>query len=354
MDFGLHFLLSCARHQSPAQRYRDSLEQALRAEVLGFESVWPVEHHFQAEISIMPCPNLFLAAVAARTERLRLGTAIAQLPLTHPLRVAEEFACLDVLSGGRAELGVGPGGHAAHYAGFGVPRAERRARFGEGVALLQRALSGERFSFQGRFYQVDGAALAPAPLQRPTPSLRVAVTSEETAAFAGTEGLPIMIATHVNPLPRLRMLLASYAAARHDAGHGPYAPDDLTLLMPLFVSESAAAAREDVAPNIEHYRAQVSALARAALSKCTIDAERTELLLLIERAANLSFEQINDGMGCFGTPKQCRDLLTCLERDFNPGRVIAWFNVGGLLPHHAVLRSMELFARDVMPWFVGV
>jgi alkanesulfonate monooxygenase SsuD/methylene tetrahydromethanopterin reductase-like flavin-dependent oxidoreductase (luciferase family) len=349
MHFGLHYLFSCASHQSAAQRYHDSIEQAVRAEALGFESIWPVEHHFHSEISVMPCPALFLAAVAMRTKRLRLGTGIVQLPLQHPLRVAEELATLDVLSGGRTELGIGRGANAAHYAGFGLPQGDSRERFAEGVELLRRAFSGERFSFQGRFYQVDDVALAPAPLRRP--SLRVAVTSEETARFAGEQGLGIMIATHVNPVTRVRPLLAAYAAARAQAGHAPYCADDLTLLMPLFVGESLAAARTELTPNIEHYRRLVSALAEASLGKCGSAEQRAVMLPIIERLKQLSFEQINDGMGCFGTPEQCREVLSGLQREFNPGRVIAWFNFGGLLPHESVLRSMELFAARVMPAF---
>ena len=90
MKFGLHYLLSCAAGQSAAERYRDTIDQATRAEGLGFESVWPVEHHFNPTVSILPCPALLLAAIAARTSTLRLGTAIVQLPLAHPMRVAAQ------------------------------------------------------------------------------------------------------------------------------------------------------------------------------------------------------------------------------------------------------------------------
>jgi alkanesulfonate monooxygenase SsuD/methylene tetrahydromethanopterin reductase-like flavin-dependent oxidoreductase (luciferase family) len=350
MHFGLHFLFSCASHQSAQQRYRDSLEQSVHAETLGFESVWPVEHHFHAPISVMPCPSLFLAAVAARTSRLRLGTGITQLPLSHPLRVAEELATLDVLSAGRTELGIGRGANGAHYAGFGLPMQDSRERFAEGVRLLRRALTGERFSFRGQFYQVDDATLAPAPLSAPT--LRVAVTSKETARFAGTEGLAIMIATHVNPLVRVRALLAAYAEARALAGHAPATSADLTLLMPLYVAESAEAARRETASNIANYRKLVLTLGEAALGKCDSAAQRAMLQPILERMGALSFEQIHaEGMGCFGSPAQCVDWLSKLRSELDPGRVIAWFNFGGLLSHTNVLRSMERFAERVMPEF---
>jgi alkanesulfonate monooxygenase SsuD/methylene tetrahydromethanopterin reductase-like flavin-dependent oxidoreductase (luciferase family) len=111
MQFGMHLFLACARSQTPMQRYAEAIEQAVRAEALGFESVWPVEHHFTSVASVLSCPSMLLAAIAARTERLRLGTAILQLPLAHPLRIAEEIASLDVLSAGRVELGIGRGGN---------------------------------------------------------------------------------------------------------------------------------------------------------------------------------------------------------------------------------------------------
>src|SRR5689334_14070270 len=123
MKFGIHYLMSCSIAQSPVQRYQDTITQAVEAESLGFESIWPVEQHLNQEISALPCPALLLAAVAARTRKLRLGTGIVQLGLHHPLRVAEEIATLDVVSGGRVEFGVGRGGNPAHFAGFQIPMA---------------------------------------------------------------------------------------------------------------------------------------------------------------------------------------------------------------------------------------
>jgi alkanesulfonate monooxygenase SsuD/methylene tetrahydromethanopterin reductase-like flavin-dependent oxidoreductase (luciferase family) len=170
MKFGLHYLLSCAEGQSPAQRYRETLEQAIRAESLGFESVWPVEHHFNSTASILPCPALLLAAVAARTSTLRLGTAIVQLPLAHPMRIAEELATLDVLSGGRVEFGVGRGGNPSHFAGFGVPMSESRDRMVEALDYIRQAWTNDRFSFGGHFFQADDLALAPRPILAAAPT----------------------------------------------------------------------------------------------------------------------------------------------------------------------------------------
>jgi alkanesulfonate monooxygenase SsuD/methylene tetrahydromethanopterin reductase-like flavin-dependent oxidoreductase (luciferase family) len=168
MKFGLHYLMSVSESQSPSQRYRDTLEQAVRAEGLGFESVWPVEQHFHQIQSALPCPTLLLAAIASRTTTLRLGTAIVQLPLAHPLRTAEEIATLDVLSGGRVEFGVGRGSQPRHFAGFGVPLSESRDRMVEALDYLHVAFTHDRFSFDGRFYQANDICLVPKPVQNPT------------------------------------------------------------------------------------------------------------------------------------------------------------------------------------------
>src|SRR5580704_5183840 len=153
MKFGLHYQLPCFGSQSPVQRYRDTIEQSVHAEALGFESVWPVEQHFNADLSITP--PLLLAALAERTRTLRLGIAIVLLPLSHPIRIAEEIATLDVLSNGRVEFGVGRGSIPTHFAGFGVPQAESRERFIEALELIVQAWTKERVSYDGRFFKVD-------------------------------------------------------------------------------------------------------------------------------------------------------------------------------------------------------
>src|SRR5918998_5924287 len=146
MKFGLHYLMSCADTQSPVQRYRDTVEQAVRGEALGFDSVWPVEQHFNRNFSVMPAPAVLLAAIAERTTTLRLGTAIVQVALDHPLRIAEQIATLDVLSGGRVEFGVGRGTNPLHFSGFGVPMSESRDRFIEALFYIRAAWTNERFS----------------------------------------------------------------------------------------------------------------------------------------------------------------------------------------------------------------
>lgn len=350
MRFGLHYLLSCADEQSPVERYQETLEQATRAEALGFESVWPVEHHFHPAVSVSPCPMLLLAAVAARTRTLRLGTAIVQLPLAHPLRVAEEVATLDVLSGGRVEFGVGRGGNPAHFAGFGVPMAERRDRMGEALEYLRQAWTGAPFSFRGRFFEADGLTLAPRPVQRPHPPVRVAANSAETAEWAGRAGYPVLMASNVNPFARLRELVPLYRRARAAAGH-PAGPsgDDVTLLVPLFVGASRRRVEQEVASSVKQFARTAAAVAAGWIAKAP-PAERPKLEPLLEQMRRMTYDAVNDGAGIFDTPGACVERLHQLREELNPGRVVCWFNFGGLVAHRAVVRSMELFAARVMPY----
>lgn len=351
MRFGLHYLLSCADGQSPAQRYHETLEQATRAEDLGFESVWPVEHHFNRAASILPCPALLLAAIAARTRTLRLGTAIVQLPLAHPMRIAEELATLDVLSGGRVEFGVGRGGNPSHFAGFGVPLFESRERMIESLDYIRLAWTSERFSFGGQFFQANNLSLAPKPIQQPHPPIRVAANSAETATWAAREGYPVLFASNVNPLPKLRELIPLYRSARGDAGHPRSSGgDELTILMPVFVGDDRRHVEREVAPSVRQFAETAASVFQGLVAKAP-EAERPKLQAIVEQLCGMTYQTVNAVTGIFDTPSACVERLQQIREEFNPGRVICWFNFGDIIPHDRVLRSMELFSSRVLPHF---
>jgi alkanesulfonate monooxygenase SsuD/methylene tetrahydromethanopterin reductase-like flavin-dependent oxidoreductase (luciferase family) len=349
MKFGLHFQLPCSENQSPVARYRDTIEQCVHAERLGFESVWPVEQHFNPDLSILPSPLLLLAAVAERTRTLRLGIAIVLLPLSHPVRVAEEIATLDVISGGRVEFGIGRGAIPSHFAGFGVPQAESRERFFEGLDLILRAWTSERVSYSGRFFHCADLAVAPKPVQQPHPPIRVATNSIETFELMGRMGYDIFVATQVNPFPKLREFVPLYRRARDAAGHPKRAGEDLTLLCPLYVAASRERIREELEPSISHFIRTAANLFAGIATEPEGGAIR--LQKVVERARRLTYDKVADLMGVFDTPEMCVDRLKRIQEEFNPGRLICWFNPGGMTPHDKVMRSMELFAAKVMPHF---
>jgi alkanesulfonate monooxygenase SsuD/methylene tetrahydromethanopterin reductase-like flavin-dependent oxidoreductase (luciferase family) len=265
--------------------------------------------------------------------------------------VAEEAATLDVLSNGRVEFGVGRGSNPEHFEGFGLDIADNRARFAEFVDYIRLAWENEGFSFSGRFAQARNLRLSPPPVQRDHLPLHVAANSAETIEWAGRRGLPIIVASHVNPMPRLGELVGIYRKARKDGGHGRATPDDISLLMPLFVGEGGADLESVLAPSIANYVRVVTETLAPALERAPDGPDKARLLGIVEQMRRTSFARVNDGMGIFDDPERCVSRLRTLRNRLGFGRLIAWFNFGGMLPHHRVVRSMELFASEVMPYF---
>jgi alkanesulfonate monooxygenase SsuD/methylene tetrahydromethanopterin reductase-like flavin-dependent oxidoreductase (luciferase family) len=179
----------------PTAWHGDLVERAVQAESLGFHSVWIPESHF-ADAGSIPAPLLLLAAIAARTSHIRLGTSSYLLPVRHPLRVAEEVAVLDQLSRGRVILGVGRGFRRPLFEAFGVRRAEKRERFEQVLEALFRAWRGEPI-------EPSGVRVSPLPAQRPHPPVWVAAFGPKALAQAAGLGLPYL-ASPLETLSRLR------------------------------------------------------------------------------------------------------------------------------------------------------
>jgi natural product biosynthesis luciferase-like monooxygenase protein len=346
MKFGLHYQLPCSDAQSAVQRYRDTIDQAVYAEALGFESVWPVEQHFNPNLSILPSPLLLLAAIAERTRALRLGIAIVLLPLSHPVRVAEEVATLDVISNGRIEFGVGRGAIPNHFSGFGVSQAESRDRMFEELEIIRLAWTSERLNFAGRFFKLENLAVVPRPVQKPHPPIRIAANSMDTFELMGRMGYPIFAASQVNPIPRLREFLPLYRNARAAAGHPGDAPEDVTLVLPLYVGESPAQIREELEPSVQHFLRTAASLFDVGELR---EGGAVHFKKALERARRLTYDKMGEVMGIFDTPEGCVERLAQLQQEFKMGRVICWFNPGGQVSNANVMRSMELFASKVMP-----
>jgi alkanesulfonate monooxygenase SsuD/methylene tetrahydromethanopterin reductase-like flavin-dependent oxidoreductase (luciferase family) len=232
-------------------------EQAELAERLGYGSFWLPEHHFGAAGAI-PAPLLLLAAVAARTTRLRVATTSFLLPVRHPIHVAEEVAVLDRLSGGRVTLGVGRGFRGALFTAFDVPAAEKRDRFEANLRAIRDAWRGEPVAFEA-----DGAGgapkpvvLAPLPLQRPHPPVWVAAFGPKAVAQAGRLGLPYL-ASPIEPLSRLLENYARHREALPEAER--VAPLAVPVMRTVFASRAPARLREVR----EALARQAAALARA-------------------------------------------------------------------------------------------
>jgi alkanesulfonate monooxygenase SsuD/methylene tetrahydromethanopterin reductase-like flavin-dependent oxidoreductase (luciferase family) len=221
-----------ARWRRPwPELYRETLDQAARAEQLGFSSIWLSEHHFSEE-GYLPSLSAMLGALAMRTSAARLGTAVLLAPLHHPLRLAEDLAVVDQLSGGRLDVGLAPGYKPDEFAVLGVPKGERGARTDETIEILQLAWRGERFSYQGKHFCFDDVIVAPPPVQkpagRPGPPVWVggsSLAAARRAARYGTcfmpdsgadQGIYDAYRTHVTVPPRLATNRVLFAADSRD------------------------------------------------------------------------------------------------------------------------------------------
>src|SRR5712691_7069363 len=225
MEFGLFFLMQRDEAWSEQAVYDSGLEQMLAAEALGYTSVWIAEQHFN-DYGLCPAPPVLAAYLAARTTTLRLGMGVSLLPLHHPVDLAEELAVLDVVSGGRLEVGIGRGGTLQDYQTFQSDRADARARVEEGLALMQQAWNGAPFDFHGQFHSAERLHVRPRPVQRPHPPIFVATNSEDSVLSAGRLGLPTLSSFFV-PMHELGKRREMYREAASAAGRSQAEIEDL-------------------------------------------------------------------------------------------------------------------------------
>jgi alkanesulfonate monooxygenase SsuD/methylene tetrahydromethanopterin reductase-like flavin-dependent oxidoreductase (luciferase family) len=163
----------------------------------GFDAVWLAEHHFSS-FSVCPSVHMVGTLAAARTQRLRIGTGVSLAPFYHPLRLAEEVALLDVLSGGRVNWGAGRGFARVEFENFGVPPDESTSRFHEAVEIVLRAWTEERLTFAGKHFRFDGVEVLPKPMQQPHPPVWMAATSESSLDWAASRGFSILMDPHAS------------------------------------------------------------------------------------------------------------------------------------------------------------
>ena len=196
MKFGvLQFFSWPGRRVALETVFDRALERIQLMDRTGYDAVWLAEHHF-TEYSVCPSVHLMGMYVAERTERLRIGTAVSLAAFYHPLRLAEEVAMLDVLTGGRVNWGAGRGFDPTEFRSFGVPLPESRPRFQEAVDIVVAAWGNERLTWHGRYWDFDDVEVLPKPRQKPHPPVWVAAGSDEAAAWAGERGYTVMLGPH--------------------------------------------------------------------------------------------------------------------------------------------------------------
>src|SRR5712691_7264594 len=202
MHFGL-FVEQMRRGVSQVAAFKETFDLVDLAEAWGIDCVWLGEIHFDPVRSVISASLQIASAIATRTKRLHVGTAVTVLPLNHPLRIAEEVATLDQISEGRLEFGIGRSGVVRSYDAYGIPYAESQGRFREALEIILQAWKGEPFSYEGQFFRVQNATVTPRPYQTPHPPLRMAANSDETFPAVAKMGLPIFVGLRAAEIPDL-------------------------------------------------------------------------------------------------------------------------------------------------------
>jgi probable F420-dependent oxidoreductase len=216
----------------PSGSFEEVVEAAACAEALGFEGCFFGEHHGSPGME-RPQLLVLLAALAARTRTIRLGTSILLSPLYHPVQLAESAAMVDVISNGRLVLGLGLGYQPQDFAHFGVPFRERVSRFEEGVEIVRRAWTEERFSYAGKRYPLADVAVYPRPVQRPHPPIWLAAWSIAGAERAGRLG-DAYVTDPIQNLAAIQQFASAYRKAAAAAGRRA----EVVLMRELLVAET--------------------------------------------------------------------------------------------------------------------
>jgi len=345
MEFGIFARFAAREGQSQADAYDEWLDLAMLSEEVGIDCFWLAEFHFRPH-QIVSAPLVVASAIAARTERMRIGIAVQLLPLVNPVLLAEQTATVDHMSKGRLVLGVGRSSFLDAYQGYNVSYAESRPRFFECLEILQKGWGDEPFDWKGEFYDFHNVNVIPKPFQRPAPPIRIACESRESFEMMGKLGFPVLI-RHQMPIAELKGLLDAYQAARLEAGFtGPLSS---TLQLPVYVADSAEQARADTEGGMKRER-----LALAAGAKSTGDLEAPDRIIRAVPPEMYDQQLQRPGLGAFpnpylfGPPDFVADCLLEYQDALGITGVSMAMDPGGI-PPEKIERSVRLFAEKVMP-----
>lgn len=332
MRFGLFGSAQARRgDRDPARGFRDYVETCVEAEALGFDSTFLVEHHF-SERGQVSSPLDLLAWVAARTTTIRVGTAVIVLPWHDPVLLAERTATLDLMSGGRLDLGVGKGYRHSEFAGFRLPYEEAEARFDEALQVLIKAwTSGARFSHNGRFWQYEDIIVEPPASQQPHPPVWIAAGKPEsirTVAALGCKLLLDQFATTETVGERLALFRAEC-----DVRGRKFDPADVAVARNIYIARDAAD-RDAALERLAQAHAGM-----VALSKHPDDSNRSHL------TAYTGAPGATEASALYGTPDRIAAELEALHAA----------GVRHVLLHggEPTRETIRRFSIEIMPAFTG-
>ena len=330
MELGLFSFAEVPPGTHPPDRLRHLVEEAALADEVGLD-VFGVGEHHRADYAAS-APAVVLAAVAARTERIRLTSTVTVLSSDDPVRVFQDFATLDLLSGGRAEITVGRGSFTESFPLFGYDLRDYEALFEEKLDLLLSIRDAERVTWSGRHRApLRDQAVYPRPIQSPLPIWRAVGGTPTSVQRAARLGLPLALAIIGGQPHRFRPLIDLYRQTAQAAGHDPAALR-VSINGHGFLADSAGEAAD-------------LALAPFAETMARIGRERG---WPPPSAAQLAAELAPDGALVLGSPQEVIDKILYQHELFGHDRHLLQLTVGPI-PHRDVLRAIELLGTEVAP-----
>jgi len=348
MEFGTFMEFPPIGAAGESAAFDQALGEVAAADKWGLDAVWLAELHGAPERSVLSAPMMVASAIAAGTDRVRIGLAVQVLPLSHPLRLAEEAATVDQVSKGRLIYGIGRSGVVRTYEEYGISYDESRERFAETLDILKLAWTQDRFPYQGKYHSFDDVALSPKPYQKPWPEIRMAGATPETFPAIGRLGFPVFVAVRQGPFKQLVPYIQAYREAYKAAGHP--GEGQVYLRVPAYIGETEKNARADLEDSLMSFFAYQAELgrdsARRAGGQVAIDR-----LKRVERLEALTFDEALATQVICGTPDSFTARLREVREEIGLDGILAELNCGGKIPHDGVMRALQLLCEEVKPRF---
>jgi alkanesulfonate monooxygenase SsuD/methylene tetrahydromethanopterin reductase-like flavin-dependent oxidoreductase (luciferase family) len=323
----------------------DVIEQAIQADSLGYYSAWLPEHHFGL-FGVIPVPSQALTYIAAKTKTIKLAPATVVLPLNNPVRMAEEYALLDLLSNGRAIFCAGRGYDEREYRGFEIPFDESRTRFDEELLLVRKLMSEENVTWSGRHHTIsEPVTVYPRPLQKPHPPMYVACFSEPTMRMAAENGFHIIFA----PFAAAMMFgsLADAVSRFKELATAAGFPESKAMCSYFTCLADTAAEVRRAQERLLFYLKNVAPAFPS--NPETAPPHIRYFIDIVDRINRMQPEDLGERSIVTGTREQVIDHLRRVE-EAGIDEVICYFNFG-LLPHADSVHQMQRFAAEVLPAF---
>jgi alkanesulfonate monooxygenase SsuD/methylene tetrahydromethanopterin reductase-like flavin-dependent oxidoreductase (luciferase family) len=348
MEFGSFMEFPPVASGGESAAFDQAFAEVAAAEEYGLDAVWLAELHGAPERSVLSAPMMLAGAIGARTSRIKIGIAVQVLPLSHPLRLAEEAATVDQISHGRLIYGIGRSGVVRTYEDYGISYGESRERFAETLEILKLAWTEPSFSYEGKYHSFKNVAATPKPYQKPYPELRMAAATPETFPQIGRLGLPIFVAVRQGPFGQLAERIKSYREAYAAAGHP--GRGQVFLRLPAYVAETRERARAEAQESIMGFFRYQAELGRDSARRAGGELA-VQRLRQVERLEALTYDEALATQLLVDDPDGFAARLREVDDEIGLDGILAELNCGGKIPQHRVVNALRLLCQEVKPRF---